>query len=585
MSDEVTTRQHIVTCAIEDYFQVGAFNSRIQRGQWYRFENRVERSTLRTLDLLDESGVKATFFALGWIADRMPEVIREVVCRGHEIASKGYYHRGIQRMTPDEFREDLHRSRDAIENAAGVKVQGYRVADEWFRAGDLWALDVLVEEGFAYDSSVGPLLRRYSHEPWRRFVHTHRHDGRSLVEIPFSSLQFMGLHFPICGGNYFRQFPHSLMRQLVAHWERTTDAPYVMYFHVWELDEEQPQLNVPWMTRVRHYRNLSKLSWVLPDYFARHRFGRVADYLKIPLQAPAPGARPGATTTLVEEAVQSAAPIELRSGPPSERTPVTVVVPCFNEEEVLSYLSNTLDEVKAELAGSYELSFVFVDDCSADDTLGELRRIFGEHPDCEIVRHTRNQGVAAAILTGIRAARTEVVCSIDCDCTYNPHQLGALIPRLEAGVDLVTASPYHPLGAVMNVPGWRLFLSKGLSRLYRATLRQKLATYTSCFRVYRRSAIVDLELEEGGFLGVAEMVGRLDLAGSRVVECPAVLEVRMLGRSKMKTLGTIGGHLRLLAKLWKLKLFRGLKGRGAPGGGLPKDPDRPSPESLAGPPT
>ncbi|MBV9242652.1 MAG: glycosyltransferase, partial [Acidobacteria bacterium] len=159
-------------------------------------------------------------------------------------------------------------------------------------------------------------------------------------------------------------------------------------------------------------------------------------------------------------------------------------------------------------------------------------------------------------LTGIRAAKTEIVCSMDCDCTYDPHELLRMLPELTDDVDLVTASPYHKDGGVRNVPGWRLFLSKGASFLYRRVLRSKLDTYTSCFRIYRRSAFADMELNETGFLGVAEMLGRVDLAGGKIVEFPSVLEVRLFGISKMKTAKTIVGHLKLLTRLTKLRLFR-----------------------------
>ncbi|HYL06379.1 MAG TPA: glycosyltransferase family 2 protein [Thermoanaerobaculia bacterium] len=235
--------------------------------------------------------------------------------------------------------------------------------------------------------------------------------------------------------------------------------------------------------------------------------------------------------------------------PQPARQPVTVVVPCFNEELTLPYLANTLRSVEAALDAHYDLRFVFVDDGSCDGTWEALQRSFGGRRRHTLLRHDVNRGVAAAILTGIRHADSEVVCSIDCDCTYDPHQLRRLIPMLEDGVDMVTASPYHPQGRVCNVPAWRLALSKGLSRLYRLVLHHQLATYTSCFRVYRRAAVAGLPVEAGGFLGVAEMLGRLDLAGGRIVECPAVLEVRLLGRSKMKIGRTMAGHLRLLARL------------------------------------
>ena len=165
------------------------------------------------------------------------------------------------------------------------------------------------------------------------------------------------------------------------------------------------------------------------------------------------------------------------------------------------------------------------------------------------MRHDVNRGVAAAILTGVGGADTEVVCSIDCDCTYDPRQLAEMIPKLEDDVAVVTASPYHPSGRVANVPGWRLLLSRTLSFLYRRAFRQKLYTYTSCFRVYRRSQVKDLHLRESGFLGVAETLILLDRDGKRIVEHPAVLEVRLLGHSKMKLMRTIAGHLRLLGRM------------------------------------
>jgi glycosyltransferase involved in cell wall biosynthesis len=221
-------------------------------------------------------------------------------------------------------------------------------------------------------------------------------------------------------------------------------------------------------------------------------------------------------------------------------------VPCYNEEAVLPYLRNTLNSVKQSLAKKYRIHMIFVDDGSADGTWQSLGQLFGSQPDSTLIRKLENQGVTAAILTGIRKAETDLVCSIDCDCTYDPHQLESLIPQLTDGVDLVTGSPYHPKGKVYNVPAWRLGLSKVASFLYRSVLRQKLYTYTSCFRVYRRSAVINLDVKEAGFLGVAELLGKLDLQGSKIVECPTTLEVRLLGESKMKTARTIAGHFYLL---------------------------------------
>jgi glycosyltransferase involved in cell wall biosynthesis len=298
---------------------------------------------------------------------------------------------------------------------------------------------------------------------------------------------------------------------------------------------------------VRHYRGLEKMGRLLEEYFAKYNFSPIADYLNLELttsreknaEALGPASPARSLTTNAEPAnVQAKVP----------RCGVTLVVPCYNEESVLPYLRNTLDSVRELLEERYELSFIFVDDCSTDQTRTKLEDLFGAQEDCRIISHERNQGVAAAILTGIRNASTEVVCSIDCDCTYDPHELGKMIPRLTAGVALVTASPYHPFGQVRNVPEWRLALSRISSWLYRRVLRQKLFTYTSCFRVYRRSAVVEMKPTECGFLGIAELLGLIDLAGLRIVEHPATLEVRLFGQSKMKILKTIVGHLRLLSR-------------------------------------
>jgi polysaccharide deacetylase family protein (PEP-CTERM system associated) len=495
------------------------------------------------MDLLDEFGINATFFVLGSIADEMPELVREISRRGHEVASKGYFHHCIGHFSREEFRDDILRSRHALENAAGAPVHGFRIGHRWFSPDDLWALDVLVEENFAYDSSVRPLFRRFAGQQWRSRPHIHRFGDAKIWEFPLTSWSLLGWSIPISGGNYFRQFPHWLIRRAVAARVKEGLSPFLLYFHVWELDPDQPRIRAaPWRERVRQYRNLDKMEWIVRHYLDAYEFTGIADHLGLSRERDI-----GA-----EEYVGRDEPsaVHLVEG----RIPVTVVIPCYNEELILPYLSNTLRTVEKALRDRYELEYLFVDDGSSDGTWLALQQVFGDWSSCRFERHHTNRGVAAAIFTGIELAETEIVCSIDCDCTYDPLQLEKLIPLLHEGVDMVTASPYHPDGEVRNVPGWRLFLSKGLSRLYGKVLNHRLATYTSCFRVYRRSAVERLCIRQGGFLGVAEMLGRLDLAGGRIVECPAVLEVRLLGRSKMKTVRTIFGHLGLLANLGVARL-------------------------------
>jgi glycosyltransferase involved in cell wall biosynthesis len=239
---------------------------------------------------------------------------------------------------------------------------------------------------------------------------------------------------------------------------------------------------------------------------------------------------------------------------------VTIIVPCFNEEPVLVTLHNVLRGVRESLEKSYDVHVILVDDGSTDKTWQLMENLFAGEPNCTLLRQPRNFGVAAAILSGIRHAGTDIVCSIDSDCTYDPCELARLIPMLTADVDMVTGSPYHPLGKVRDVPMWRLALSKTASSMYRFVLRHKLYTYTSCFRVYRRDAILKLDLKENGFLGIAELVGKLEMQGSKIVECPTTLASRVQGVSKMRTARVAMGHLVLLGQLLaargQQKLFR-----------------------------
>jgi polysaccharide deacetylase family protein (PEP-CTERM system associated) len=545
------TRYHVLSVVLEDYYHLSPFKGLIDRALWHRFERRLEIGTLRTLDMLDQFGVHATFFVLGWVAETAPELVREVADRGHEVASKGYDHRSIKEMSPRLFWEDINRSREALERATGRTVLGYRVADRSFGRGDLWALDMLIEAGYRYDSSIKPLFRSFTREPWRRFIHRHQGRSGSIWEVPVSSAEVMGLHVPVAGGNYFRQFPSPLVRRAIADWDRNVASPFVMYFHTWELDPEQPRISSASLTAsIRQYRNLRRMEPMIREYLSKYSFHGIADHLGLRYETRLP---PREETILLGRVTPFEAVI------PEPRPAVSIVIPCYNEELTLQYLSNTLRELEEVLDPFYRVEFVFVDDGSRDRTHEMLQHLFGRRQDCIIVHCERNRGVTAAILTGMQAASSDIVCSIDCDCTYDPRELRQMLPMLTEGVDLVTASPYHPLGAVRNVPQWRLSLSKAASALYRIQSRQKLDTYTSCFRVYRRKSILELDVTKGGFLGIAEIVGKLDLRGGTVAEYPTTLESRILGRSKMKTLRTIVGHLGLMGHLAWLRLGHGRK--------------------------
>jgi polysaccharide deacetylase family protein (PEP-CTERM system associated) len=549
MNNALQNKKHLLTVLVEDYFHVGAFENLIRQRNWSNFEPRFEQNTLKTLDLLDEYKTKATFFVLGWIAEQNPRIVREIVRRGHELASRGFYHRSVRNLTPEEFRGDVRKTNQILEDTTGQKVIGYRAAEKLNYEKDAWILDVLAEENFIYDASFLPTMKA---EKSKRFAHQVHAGGKIIHEFPYATRNVgVGL-LPISGGNYFRQIPFTLMSHAVEDWNRRYDAPFVLYFHVWELDPEQPRISAASnYNRIRHYRKLDKMEWVIKEYLNRYDFTTAAEYLNADLGLQ-----------IADFKVQN--PIVLnpnsllenkKSQIPNPKPQISIVVPCYNEEPTLPYLANTLRSVEANLRENYQPEFIFVDDASTDRTFNKLNELFADKENVKIIRHETNRGVAAGIMTGIKNAETEIVCSMDCDCTYDPHELENMIPLLGEGVDMVTASPYHRSGGVRNVPEWRLFLSKGASFLYRRALRSKLDTYTSCFRVYRRSSVVDLEIKEKGFLGVAELLGKLDLRGGRITEHPAVLEVRLFGFSKMKTARTIFGHLRLLSRLSKERLL------------------------------
>ncbi|MBK9527556.1 MAG: glycosyltransferase [Acidobacteria bacterium] len=511
------TQKNLLTVLVEDYFHVGAFENLIHQRNWQNFEPRVEQNTIKALDLLDRYDAKATFFVLGWIAELNPGLMREIVARGHEVGSRGFYHRSPKNLTPEEFREDLRRTNDAIEKASGQRVVGYRAAEKLTFEQSEWILEILADEGFAYDASFLPTKNS---EKSKRVAHQVHRDGKAIWEFPYATADLgVGL-LPISGGNYYRQMPYTLMRHAVKKWHERSEDPFVFYFHTWELDPEQPRISAASkLNRIRHYRKLDKMEWILHENLALYRCTSVADHL-------------GMADDLVSEKVQEIVvdtPKKVKAKA-ADLTPVSIVVPCYNETESLPYLAKTLRSVESQLNDiGYSSKIIFVDDCSTDNTIGTIEELFGGRDDVRIVRHEVNKGVAGGIITGIRAADTEIVCSIDCDCTFDPHELVNMIPMLTDGVDLVQASPYHKDGGVQNVPGWRLMLSKGASVLFRLILRTKIASYTACFRVFRRSAMVDIEPQESGFHGVPEMLGLLDLKGGKIVEYPTVLAVRLFG--------------------------------------------------------
>ena len=234
---------------------------------------------------------------------------------------------------------------------------------------------------------------------------------------------------------------------------------------------------------------------------------------------------------------------------------LTVVVPCFNEEAGLDQLANRLRELRIHFSKRMDLEVIFVDDGSTDKTAVGLDVRFQHFPWARVIRHECNQGITAAILTGIENATNELIVSLDADCTYDPFQIHLLVAMMADDVALVTASPYHPQGSVEGVPGWRLVLSKIASTCYAILLGTSLHTYTSCFRVYRRSLIRNLEIRERGFVGVAELLWLVHKNGGKIVEAPVRLTNRRVGFSKLRTIPVMVSHFKLMIRILFHRFF------------------------------
>jgi polysaccharide deacetylase family protein (PEP-CTERM system associated) len=266
---------------VEDYFQVGAFERHVPRQAWSRLEPRVERNTRRLLDLCAEHGVQGTFFVLGWVAERWPGLVRDIRDAGHELGTHGQDHRRVTTLTPPQFREDVRRSKALIEDAAGTEVIGYRAPNYSIVRETMWAMDVLLEEGFRYDSSIFPIRHdRYGIPDFPRFPRPVRgSNGSALHEVPISTVRFAGMNLPFVGGGYLRQFPMAFIRWGMRRLNGFERRPAILYIHPWEIDPEQPRFRVPFLTGVRHYRNLHRTEERLAELFGAYRFTTIREVL------------------------------------------------------------------------------------------------------------------------------------------------------------------------------------------------------------------------------------------------------------------------------------------------------------------
>lgn len=265
---------------IEDWFQVGAFETTIRRLDWDQCGTRVVGNTDRLLDLFARKDVKATFFTLGWVAERHPDLIRRIVAGGHELASHGYDHQRVFTFSPEQFRVDLRKSRTLLEQAGAVPVRGYRAPSFSIDARTPWAHTVLAEEGYSYSSSVAPV--RHDHYGWPeapRFAFRPLSDS-PLIELPVTTARLLGRTIAAGGGGFFRLMPYGFTRWAVGQVNRADKRPAMFYFHPWEIDGDQPRVaNAPLKSRLRHYTNLATTEAKLDRLIEAFRWGRVDEIL------------------------------------------------------------------------------------------------------------------------------------------------------------------------------------------------------------------------------------------------------------------------------------------------------------------
>lgn len=270
---------HIFSVDVEEHFQVSAFDRVLSRDDWDAQPSRVEQNTDRLLELLARFGARGTFFTLGWVAERRPALVRRIVAAGHELASHGWWHWKVTTLTPERFRDEVRRSKQLLEQLSGSPVLGFRAPSFSIIPGFEWAFDVLLEEGYSYDSSLFPIRRPdYGYPKASPIPNRIVREGGSLLEFPLATLSVAGLRIPVAGGGYLRQFPLALIKAGFRQLE-SSGQPGMFYVHPWEVDPDQPRLPVGWLTARRHYGGLARTMSRLESLCAEFRFTSVSEWL------------------------------------------------------------------------------------------------------------------------------------------------------------------------------------------------------------------------------------------------------------------------------------------------------------------
>lgn len=273
---EIKPITNAMTVDVEEYFQVGAFENIIAPHQWDQWQSRVEASVAAILAMFDDAGIKASFFILGWVAERHPALVRRIAEAGHEIASHGYGHARVHQMHPNAFREDIRKTKKILEDLGHQAVRGYRAPSFSINQKNIWAYNILEEEGYVYSSSVAPLYHDHYGWPHAPRFAFHPVPGNDILEIPITTMRTAAINMPAAGGGYFRLLPLALSRWAIDQVHARDQQPAIFYFHPWEIDPEQPYIaQAPLKSRLRHYIFLKKMQPKLHSLLRSFAWGRM----------------------------------------------------------------------------------------------------------------------------------------------------------------------------------------------------------------------------------------------------------------------------------------------------------------------
>jgi polysaccharide deacetylase family protein (PEP-CTERM system associated) len=538
-----------LTVDVEDYFQVAAFEKIIDFSDWGRFDSRVCQNTERLLDLFSEYQVSGTFFVLGWVAEKHRSLLRRIRERGHEIACHGYRHVRINLQDAIAFREDIRLAKNVIEQGIGEGIRGYRAATFSVRPDTLWALEILVEEGFEYDSSIFPIPHdRYGIPTAPRFPFKLVTPSGPIAEFPISTVRLCGHNVPATGGGYFRILPFRHVRGAIRQLNQSEGMPAVFYLHPWELDTEQPrQKTAAWSEQFRHYTNIHKTESRLRSLLSEFRFASMAQVLReCPLRT--------FDVRSENSKGQYFAPLEKSISffdgvvPSFRARKISVVIPVYNESENMEPLCQELNRALSPLG--LESEWIFVDDGSTDDSVDKLRRLKRELKAIKIVKLRRNFGQTAAMQAGFDLAGGDVVVSMDADLQNDPGDIPMMLKRLEQGYDLVCGWRKNRKDPWLS----RKLPSKAANWIIRKVIGSEIHDRGCSLKVYRAELVRAFRLYSDMHRFIEEVSS---MSGARVSELVVNHRARKFGTSKYG----ISRTLSVLSDMCSLKLITRYSGK------------------------